>query len=263
MGEKQTVRISLLGTFSVSRGSLCVGEPMAGRESQSWKLLKYMCANYSRTVDVEELTRELIFAGSENNIDNTLRVRLRRARAILDRVGLGDKRNGLLLYGNGKYWINGDLEPVIDAREADGLYRRAADSTLGAEERLSACLRAIGLFGGRYLQYSEKSAYAELLREKYDAMFRALLRLVFELMRLSGDWSGVPRVCESVMRVFPDGLDVHDHVLCALIGAHMTAEAVTYYTNVAVALANTDLRLPDFGSYLERRRARINMGGQA
>ena len=65
MGEKQTVRISLLGTFSVSRGSLCVGEPMAGRESQSWKLLKYMCANYSRTVDVEELTRELIERGQE------------------------------------------------------------------------------------------------------------------------------------------------------------------------------------------------------
>ena len=80
MGDTETVRVKLLGTFSISRGRLSVSEPLVSRESQSWKMLKYLCANCGRTIETEELKRELIFAGNESNISNTLRVRLRRAR---------------------------------------------------------------------------------------------------------------------------------------------------------------------------------------
>ena len=148
------------------------------RESQSWKLLKYICANCGRTISAEELTRELIFAGSESNIDNTLRVRLRRARAILDRVGLGSKLDGLILYGGGKYCINPDLDVRIDVRETDSLCRRAMDKSLGAAERLELCLMALRMYNGPCLVNSKPRAYIELLRAQCDSVFRALLRQV-------------------------------------------------------------------------------------
>lgn len=149
MGDTETVRVKLLGTFSISRGRLSVSEPLVSRESQSWKMLKYLCANCGRTIETEELKRELIFAGNESNISNTLRVRLRRARAILDRVGLGGALDGLILYGGGKYCINPDLYVVIDAREADRLCRCSMDKTQGVKKRLAACLDALKLYGGR------------------------------------------------------------------------------------------------------------------
>ena len=61
MGGNETVRIKLLGTFTISRGKLSVSEPLVSKESQSWKLLKYLCANCGRMIDADELTRELIF----------------------------------------------------------------------------------------------------------------------------------------------------------------------------------------------------------
>ena len=120
MGDTETVRVKLLGTFSISRGRLSVSEPLVSRESQSWKMLKYLCANCGRTIETEELKRELIFAGNESNVSNTLRVRLRRARAILDRVGLGGALDGLILYGGGKYCINPDLYVVKSPCQVEG-----------------------------------------------------------------------------------------------------------------------------------------------
>ena len=148
MGDNKTVRIKLLGTFPISRGKLSVSELLVSKESQSWKLLKYLCANCGRMIDADELTRELIFAGSENNIGNTLRVRLRRARAILDHIGLGGAMDGLILYGGGKYCINPELDIKIDVREADRLCRRAADKTLDIKRRLTLCIEALRLYDG-------------------------------------------------------------------------------------------------------------------
>lgn len=252
MGDTETVRVKLLGTFSISRGRLSVSEPLVSRESQSWKMLKYLCANCGRTIETEELKRELIFAGNESNISNTLRVRLRRARAILDRVGLGGALDGLILYGGGKYCINPDLYVVIDAREADRLCRCSMDKTQGVKKRLAACLDALKLYGGPCLVNSEQSAYIELLRAQYDAVYRALLRQVFPLMREAGDYSGAGTVCRRALLVCPEDTEIHELIITSLLSANCTAEAVAHYTSVAVALANTENRLPEFGSFLER-----------
>ena len=252
MTDSERVTIKLLGAFTISRGSLLVSEPPVSRESQSWKLLKYICANCGRTISAEELTRDLIFAGSESNIDNTLRVRLRRARAILDRVGLGGKLDGLILYGGGKYCINPDLDVRIDVRETDSLCRRAMDKSLGAAERLELCLMALRMYNGPCLVNSKPRAYIELLRAQCDSVFRALLRQVFPLMRETGDYSGAETICKSALAVCAEDAEVHELVITALLSANRTADAVAYYTSVAVALANKQEKLPEFKSYLER-----------
>ena len=261
MGDTETVRIKLLGTFSINRGSLSVSEPLASRESQSWKLLKYLCANCGRTIDAEELTRELIFAGRESNIDNTLRVRLRRARAILDRVGLGGTLDGLILYGGGKYCINPGLDVLIDARESDRLCRSAMDKTLSVKRRLTACLRGLQLYDGPFLANSEPGNYIKLLRAQYDSVYRTLLRQAFPLMQETGDYSGADAVCRSALLVCPADAGVRELIMTSLLSAGRTAEAVAYYTSVAVALANTEESLPEFKSYLERCGSYIKNGG--
>ena len=103
MDGNNTVVIRLLGRFSVEYCGRVLMEPEGVRESQSWRLLKYLCVNYKRATDMDELTKALCLDCGDVNVWNTIRVRLRRTRAILDRVGLGDTQNGLLLYGAGKY----------------------------------------------------------------------------------------------------------------------------------------------------------------
>ena len=252
MGDNETVRIKLLGTFTISRGKLSVSEPLVSKESQSWKLLKYLCANCGRMIDADELTRELIFAGSESNIGNTLRVRLRRARAILDHIGLGGAMDGPILYGGGKYCINPELDIKIDVREADRLCRRAADKTLDIKRRLALCIEALRLYDGPCLANSERSMYIDLMRAQYGAMYKALLRQTFSLMRETGNYSGADILCRSALQVCPRDTDVHELIITALLSANHTAEAVAYYTSVAVALANTKDRLPEFGTYIDR-----------
>ena len=261
MADSEAVTIKLLGTFTISRGALSVSEPPVSRESQSWKLLKYICANCGRTIGTDELTRELIFAGRESNIGNTLRVRLRRARAILVRVGLGGKFDGLILYGGGKYCINPDIDVRVDIREADSLCRQAMDRSLDTAKRLALCLRALRLYDGPCLVNSEPRAYTQLLRAQSDSVFRALVRLAFTLMRDAEDYSGADGICKSALLVCPRDTELHGFIITSLLSANKVAAAVSYYTSVAVALANTEYKLPEFGDYLERCAKSSTHGG--
>ena len=58
-------------------------------------------------------------------------------------------------------------------------------------------------------------------------------------MRETGNYSGADILCRSALQVCPRDTDVHELIITALLSANHTAEAVAYYTSVAVALANT------------------------
>ena len=71
-------------------------------------------------------------------------------------------------------------------------------------------------------------------------------------MRATGDYSGAETICKSALAVCAEDAEVHELVITALLSANRTADAVAYYTSVAVALANKQEKLPEFKSYLER-----------
>lgn len=263
MGGNGPVIIRLLGRFSVECGGKTVSEPVGTRESQTWKLLKYICANYKRTIGIEELTGALTFPGSETNINNTIRVRLRRARAKLDVLGLGDAQYGLVLYGTGKYWLNREFELFVDTGEAERLYALARNQARPDAQRLAESLAALGLYNGRFLALSEPCGHIEAFRARYDLMYHRLLATALELIGATGEYAGFKTVCESVLRVWPLDVDMHCAVLRAMLAGGFVGEAATYYSKAAVALANTGAELPDFMSLMSEAKAKVKPGGTA
>lgn len=263
LGGNDPVIIRLLGRFSVERGGKRVSEPVGTPESQAWKLLKYVCANYARPIRTEELTRALPFPGSEANINNTVRVRLRRARALLDALGLGDSQHGLVLYGAGRFRMNPDYELRVDIGEAERLYALAGNPARPGAQRLTESLEALGLYSGRFLVLSESCGYIDAFRARYDGIYRGLLDTALGLIREYGEYERLDAVCESVLGVWPLDVDMHCAVLRAMLAEGLIGEAATYYSRAAVALANSGAALPDFVSLMDKGGAEVQPGGKA
>lgn len=263
MDGNNTVVIRLLGRFSVEYCGRVLMEPEGVRESQSWRLLKYLCVNYKRATDMDELTKALCLDCGDVNVWNTIRVRLRRTRAILDRVGLGDTQNGLLLYGAGKYWINHDLELLVDTGEVERLFALAQNPARPETLRLAESLSAIGLYRGRFLAFSEPSGRTDAIRERYDLIYSRLVEFSLALMAQTGNYKGAPSVCDSLLRVSPLDVRLHCLILKTLLSAGLVGESATYYSKVAVALANTGAELPDFMSLMSEAKAKVKPGGTA
>lgn len=263
MDGNNTVVIRLLGRFSVEYCGRMVTEPEGVRESQSWRLLKYLCVNYKCSTDMDELTRALRMDCDDVNVWNTIRVRLRRARAVLDTIGLGDAQSGLLLYGAGKYWINRDLKLQVDTGEVERLYALSQNPVRPETLRLAESLSAIGLYHGRFLELSEPSSWIDEIRSHYDAVYSRMVELSLALMLRTGNYKGVPSVCNSLLLVRPLDVRLHCLILKTLLSAGLVGESATYYSKVAVALANTGAELPDFMSLMSEAKAKVEPGGTA
>lgn len=242
MREENVVTVTIFGTFTVSYQGKRISERIASVENQSWQMLKYLLVNAGRAVAAEEVTRELGLTGREDDVLNTLRVRLRRSRILLEELGLGSARDGLILYGDGQFWVNGDYRIDTDQQRIDRCYLSMAAQVGGLEEYIEG----LTCFGGSFLENSKASPWISEARAHYDKVYLQLLERCMEAMAQAEDFTRADAVWNSALRLKPRELAVHEKLLRGLLRKNRFAEAATYYSKLAVQLANTELKLPEF-----------------
>ena len=246
MGGENVVMVTIFGKFTVSYRDEKISERVAPVENQSWQLLKYLLVNAGRVVTTKEITRELTLTGREDDVLNTLRVRLRRSRILLEGIGLGSAKSGLIMYGDGQFWINRDYRIETDQQKIDQCYISMADQKTPRSGRLDEYMEGLACFGGHYLENSRNSPWISEARAHYDKVYLQLLDRCMETMAETGDFSRVDAVWNSALRIKPRELAVHEKLLRGLIHQNRIAQAATYYSKLAVQLANTGLELPEF-----------------
>ena len=77
-------------------------------------------------------------------------------------------------------------------------------------------------------------------------VYEESLNHCMEMMEITGDYTRADAVWNSVLRIRPRELAVHEKLLRGLLRENRVAEAATYYSKLAVQLANTELELPEF-----------------
>lgn len=249
--ERNTVQITTFGIFSLKYGGKIVSERQSPTESQSWQLLKYLVIHAGRVIGMEELTRELSFSGRVTDAGNTLRVRLRRTRSLLEPLGLGGAKDGLILYGDDRYWINPAYTITTDQQEIDRLALPALARLAAGQGDAGECAGAMCAFGGHYLEHSRNSRWVERIRAHYDDLYLRLWDGCVGRMEDSGDFSPSADVWNNAIRLFPREVPRHERHLRALLRAGLLPEAATYYCRLAATLANLSTELPDFTALME------------
>lgn len=252
MKKEKVVTVSMFGKFTISYREKKISESVRSVENQSWQLIKYMLVNADRVISAEEIAQELALAGRVTDTANTLRVRLSRSRDILEDIGLGSFKEGLILFGDGQFWVNKDYRIESDQKKIDQCYFSMLTQKTPRREDLDKCIEGLDCFRGSYLENSRSIPWISGARAHYDKVYLQLLDYCMDAMAEMGDYTHADDVWNSALRVKPREPDVHERLLRGLISHNRIAEAATYYAKLAVLFANAGLILPEFNSLINR-----------
>jgi DNA-binding SARP family transcriptional activator len=171
-------------------------------------------------------------------------------RDILEGLGLGAVKDGLILFGDGQFWVNGDYDIVTDQEKIDRCYISMSHEETPRGEELSEYIETLLCFGGSFLEHSKASPWINEARAHYDKVYLQLLDCCMEAMAKAGDYSRADVIWNSALQLKPRELDVHERLLRGFLKENRFAEAATYYAKLAVQFANTEQRLPEFDYFM-------------
>jgi len=249
MKEKEVVAITMLGNCTVTYEGQTLRDVDSVRENLSWNLLEYLVWNRERSIRPEELAAAFDAPAGEMS-GNTCRVRLHRSRTLLEKVGLGHVRNGLLLYRKACISLNPQYSIESDTEQVEADYASLFDEKLSETDKLSRAMHAISQYEGKFLQNAQEQPWIVTLREHYNRLFAELAENAIRLMKKTGDYSQAEVLGRKMLLICPVNMELHLRLISALIRGKMIGEAVNQYTGLAVRLAHTDLMLPDFRELL-------------
>lgn len=246
MAEKKLINVTMFGEFSMEYDGKRIEEGLG--DSQAWQLLKYLVANAGRVVTSAELQQELTFTGKTEDLSNTIRVRLRRSRQLLEALGLEHPKNGLLLYSQDCFWLNREYALHTDRQEIDRRFEALMDG--GEPYDLSACVEALCAFSGQYLQNTKAYGWVGKMRTYYQKVYLHLWDRCISRMEETGDYAAAAKVRTNALKVMPRETGRHLALICGLLKHSHIAGAATYYSKLTMVLIGTGIEIPDFETLL-------------
>ena len=169
---------------------------------------------------------------------------------MLADLGLDSAKEGLIMYGDGQFWVNGDYRIVTDQQQIDRCYISMSALEGPKREELDGYIEGLACFGGSYLENSRRTPWVAEARAHYDKVYLRLLDCCMATMAEAGDYTRADVVWNSALRLKPRDLELHERLLRGLLEQKRIAEAATYYSKLAVQLANTEVKLPEFNALM-------------
>lgn len=223
---EEEIYVSLLGQMEIRCGEARVVEEL-GSQPLAWGLLKYLLAEPRRSVTLEELLQQGIWPESEGEEVGAARVRLRRAREVLEPLGLGSRR-GLISFSAGYYGVNPRYPLRLDTDTFLALAEEI-ESLPPADHRAIALGRqALEQFKGPFLAYSQDVAWTEEHRRYYHGRFTALARELVERSRALGSDELLPLLTRRAADIVPEEEQLHRHIISYLVQRKQELELTRY-----------------------------------
>ena len=143
------LKIKTFGGFDIFFGSHALSDKII-RRGKVWITLKFLIANYKRSVSTEELI-DILWGDSDNCDDplNSLKNIVYRLRKTLSEYNKDIQYIG---FSQGMYSWNPSVECEIDAAEFEKLLSRARDDSAAIEERIELYQETLNLYGGEFLR---------------------------------------------------------------------------------------------------------------
>ena len=225
--DKTIIKIQMLGGFSIVSDGIRVVEH-AKRSSKIWKLLQYLIVHRHRTVSQEELLDVFWPDNGRNNPGNALRTSIHRIRAALAEGGFPNTED-VILYNNGGYAWNNDMDCFVDTEAFEDLCQRVVSNRTEPEEKLRLLFEATDLYRGDFLPNAAGELWAMQILSYYRSLYIRCAHIVLELMTQAERYDEVEILCAKALRV--DQLDekIHEYHLRALLSQRKYAEAIAEY----------------------------------
>ncbi len=144
----EQLHIRMLGEFSIQAGENRISNN-DNRTRKIWLLLSYLITQRGRVVSQRKMI-ELLWGDepASSNPENALRITFHRARTLLNQLWPTAGRDLILHRDNGYLW-NHQIPTTLDYEDFD---RLANLKTEDGDEKLQACLDALDLYQGDFLE---------------------------------------------------------------------------------------------------------------
>ncbi len=227
------LRVRFFGALELENSLGCVSENRSKPTALNWMTLKYLLCNCNREVGQDELL-SLEFPGKSVAVpDGAMRTRLRRVRDLLKPLSLGSM-HGLVLYSDGKYFINPEITLLSDEDAFNNLLRRIRALPEDEPAALALCTEALELMRGAFLAYSGDGEWLAPYREHYRREFAALAEETLRRMRALDSDEPAGLVWRRAIAVAPENEALHRAIVAFLVERRLESELLRYVSQLTL-----------------------------
>ncbi|MFV0401930.1 MAG: BTAD domain-containing putative transcriptional regulator [Oscillospiraceae bacterium] len=234
------IKISMLGGFRLAVGERSV-QDTDNRTRQLWSLLEYLIAYRHKTVSQEDIIRAMWPDNTIDNPANALKNLIYRIRTALTAKGI-PKAKEMILYTQGSYCWNNQLDCRVDTEEFEAHCNRAANEELSFEEREKEYWTVLGLYTGNFLPDSGYRSWVVPISAYFRSLyFKSVYAFLEQLLRRPGREEDIQTVCEQALLIDQYEEQIHTYLLTALMRTGKQRQALSHYSYV------TDLFFRELG----------------
>lgn len=229
--DSNILKISTLGHFAVKRGERVYTED-SHRSYRLWGLFKYIVTNRSQGI-VPEIALQNLWPEQEYvDARRALRALIFRLRKILDTDEVSHESH--ILFSNGCYYWNQDVEYWLDADDFERLIARARElAKTSMLEAIELYGQGLELYRGDYLIESYFSQWVLPSRYYYYNLFIKATSEYARLLLAAGRTHQVALHCEKALAQYPYEEDLHRYYMQALLAEGKVNQAHQHYEYMA------------------------------
>ena len=193
------IAIQTLGGFNISFEDKSLSASSI-RRSKTWTAMKYMIAHHKRPVSSEELI-EMLWPDDEcSDPSNSLNHIIYRLRKMLSDCS-GDAQ--CIVFSQGMYSWNPDLEYCIDAYEFESILAEAGDADDNTDRRAELLRKAIALYCGEFLCGETSELWLLNFKNYYRRLFLGAVNDLADIFKQQAAFEDVIALYGKAMEIEP------------------------------------------------------------
>ena len=225
----EPVSVQMLGAFTLEAAGVRLSDS-GSRTRKAWSLLAYLLCHRGRVLSQKKLI-ELLWGEepASANPENALRITFHRARSVLNQLWPTAGRD-LILCREGGYTWNPDIPVDIDADRFDALCN---GTYAGDGERLEACLEAIALYHGDFLEKQSSDAWVIPIAAHFHNLYISTVMTAAALLSADGRHGEAAALCRKAIAGEPYHEPLHQLLMQELAAAGDQKAAAAAYEELS------------------------------
>lgn len=224
----ETIFINMLGRFSIQRGEYVLSQA-SGRTKQVWLLIEYLIAHRNVHTAVDRLI-EILWSDSDSCTDpmNALKNLVYRARDLLKKE-LHDDVTNFIVYSQGAYLWNPELNCVVDVEQMECLVKQASVHQLPRDRQLRLYQDALQYYKGDFLPDSSYASWVVTEGTYLTSVYLECIQRICAYYEETQEYAEIISLCENAITLVPFEETLHKTLTYAYISTGQNNKALRHY----------------------------------
>lgn len=239
MNEKNKVKMSLFGGFSLSNGEAVLDEKQI-HSKRMVGLMAYLIINHRAPVSSRRLSEQL-WGGRSKNPENALKNLVYRVRGLMKGLGPGEYICTL----QGAYQWNPAIPVETDYEQFEQMDQYLSEEQ-DPEKQKEICAKIIGRYQRNVTAVLADEAWLEPWLLRFRSIYTGALKMLGAIYAKEENWGSLERMCQEAMLQGPLNEELQDYLVLSLKKQKKYDQVLLQFRNTKKPVhGNSGGRTPD------------------